>query len=42
VRPSNVPLFEPPNSLKMKAQERLTSEEATQRLDAELKSRATC
>lgn len=38
VRPSNVPIFEPPNSLKMKAQERLTSEEATQRLDAELKS----
>ncbi|MGD0144088.1 MAG: hypothetical protein ABSC92_13095 [Rhizomicrobium sp.] len=38
VRPSNVQLFEPPNSLKMKAQERLTSEEATQRLDAELRS----
>jgi DNA-binding response OmpR family regulator len=37
VRPSNVELFEPPNSLKMKAQERLTSEEAAQRLDAELK-----
>jgi DNA-binding response OmpR family regulator len=38
VRPSNVPLFDPPNSLRMKAQERLTSDEATQRLDAELKS----
>lgn len=37
-RPSNVPLFDPPNSLRMKAQERLTSEEATQRLDAELKA----
>lgn len=37
-RPSNVNLFEPPNSLRMKAQERLTSEEATQRLDQELKS----
>jgi len=36
-RPSNVELFEPPNSLKMKAKERLTSEEATLRLDAELK-----
>jgi DNA-binding response OmpR family regulator len=36
-RPSNVNLFEPPNSLRMKAQERLTTEEATQRLDRELK-----
>jgi DNA-binding response OmpR family regulator len=37
-RPSNVELFEPPNSLKMKAKDRLTSEEAAQRLDQELKS----
>ncbi|HTQ12387.1 MAG TPA: hypothetical protein VMH86_00825 [Rhizomicrobium sp.] len=37
-RPSNVELFEPPNSLKMKAQERLTSDDAAQRLDAQLKS----
>lgn len=36
-RPSTVGLFEPPNSLRMKAQERLTTEEATQRLDRELK-----
>ena len=36
-RPSNVELFEPPNSLKMKAKERLTSEEAAHRLDQELK-----
>jgi DNA-binding response OmpR family regulator len=36
--PSNVNIFEPPNSLRMKAHERLTSEEATQRLDKELKS----
>jgi DNA-binding response OmpR family regulator len=38
MRPSNVELFEPPNSLKMKAKEHLTSEEATQRLDQELKA----
>jgi DNA-binding response OmpR family regulator len=38
MRPSNVNIFEPPNSLRMKAQERLTSEEATQRLDRELKT----
>ena len=37
-RPSNVNIFEPPNSLRMKAHERLTSEEATQRLDLELKT----
>ncbi|HTP76638.1 MAG TPA: hypothetical protein VMJ73_06620 [Rhizomicrobium sp.] len=37
-RPSNVELFNPPNSLKMKAKDRLSAEEATQRLDAELKS----
>ena len=36
-RPSNVNIFEPPNSLRMKALERLTSEEATQRLDRELR-----
>jgi DNA-binding response OmpR family regulator len=36
-RPSNVELFEPPNSLKMKAKDHLTSEEATLRLDSELK-----
>lgn len=36
-RPSNANLFEPPNSLRMKAQERMTTEEATQRLDQELK-----
>lgn len=36
-RPSNAELFDPPNSLKMKALERLTSEEASQRLDLELK-----
>jgi DNA-binding response OmpR family regulator len=37
-RPSEVPLFEPPNSLRMKAQERMTSDEAAQKLDAQLKS----
>jgi DNA-binding response OmpR family regulator len=37
-RPSGVELFQPPNSLKMKARDGLTSEEATQRLDLELKS----
>ncbi len=36
-RPSNAELFEPPNSLKMKAKDRLTSEAAAQRLDQELK-----
>jgi DNA-binding response OmpR family regulator len=38
VRPSNVELFEPPNSLKMKAKERLSAEQATARLDTELRS----
>jgi DNA-binding response OmpR family regulator len=37
-RPSNVELFEPPNSLKMKAQDRLSADEAAQRLDAQLKA----
>jgi len=37
LRPSEVELFEPPNSLKMKAKERLTTEAAAQRLDQELK-----
>jgi DNA-binding response OmpR family regulator len=36
-RPSNVELFDPPNSLKMKAKEKLNAEEATKRLDAELR-----
>lgn len=36
-RGPNSNLFEPPNSLRMKAHERLTTEEATQRLDRELK-----
>ena len=36
-RASNVELFDPPNSLKMKAKERLSAEEATSRLDAELR-----
>jgi hypothetical protein len=36
-RPSNVELFEPPNSLRMKAKERLTPEEAAQRLEFEIK-----
>ncbi len=35
-RLSEIELFEPPNSLKMKAKERLTAEEATARLDVEL------
>jgi DNA-binding response OmpR family regulator len=37
-RPSNVELFQPPNSLKMKAKDGLTSEAAAQRLDQELKA----
>lgn len=37
-RPSDVELFEPPNSLKMKAKDRLTADETTQRLDVELRS----
>jgi len=36
-RPSNVELFDPPNSLKMKVKEGLSSDEAAQRLDLELK-----
>jgi DNA-binding response OmpR family regulator len=38
VRPSNVEMFEPPNSLKMKAKERLSPEEASARLDVELRA----
>jgi DNA-binding response OmpR family regulator len=42
LRPSDIELFEPPNSLKMKVAERLSDELANQRLDAELKkARAT-
>jgi len=37
-RPSNVELFEPPNSLKMKVHDRLSPEETAQRLDAQLKT----
>jgi DNA-binding response OmpR family regulator len=37
-RTSNVELFEPPNSLKMKAKDKLSSEALTRKLDAELKS----
>ena len=37
-RPSSVELFVPPNSLKMKAKERLSPEEAMQRLDQQLKT----
>ncbi|MEJ0025900.1 MAG: response regulator [Rhizomicrobium sp.] len=36
-RPSTVELFDPPNSLKMKAKERLTPEETALRLDSELR-----
>ena len=36
-RESNVELFDPPNSLKLKALERLSAEEITARLDAELR-----
>jgi DNA-binding response OmpR family regulator len=36
--PSNAELFEPPNSLKMKAKDRLTPEQAAQRLEFELKA----
>ncbi|MDE1985296.1 MAG: response regulator [Alphaproteobacteria bacterium] len=35
-RPNDTELFEPPNSLKMKAKDRLTGDEATAKLDAEL------
>ncbi|HWA90338.1 MAG TPA: hypothetical protein VG889_09905 [Rhizomicrobium sp.] len=37
-RPSNAELFEPPNSLKMKAKDRLTPEAMAQRLDHELRA----
>ncbi len=37
-RPSNVELFAPPNSLKMKAKDKLPAEAVTKLLDAELKS----
>jgi len=37
-RASNVELFDPPNSLKMKAKDRLPSEEIARRLDLELKT----
>jgi DNA-binding response OmpR family regulator len=36
-RPSNVELFDPPNSLKMKAKDRLSAEETAMRLDGELR-----
>jgi DNA-binding response OmpR family regulator len=36
-RSSNVELFDPPNSLRMKTKERLTPEEAAQRLEFEIK-----
>src|SRR5215467_5455893 len=38
IRARNVELFQPPNSLKMKAKDRLSAEEATLRLDAELRT----
>jgi DNA-binding response OmpR family regulator len=37
-RPSKVELFEPPNSLKMKAKDKLSAEAIARKLDAELKS----
>ncbi|HKQ45993.1 MAG TPA: hypothetical protein VJS47_11425 [Rhizomicrobium sp.] len=37
-RPSNVELFEPPNSLKMKAKDKLSADEIARRLDADLKA----
>lgn len=37
-RPSRVELFDPPNSLRMKARDRLTPEATAQRLDAELRA----
>lgn len=37
-RASNIDLFQPPNSLKMKVKERITAEEAALRLDGELKT----
>jgi DNA-binding response OmpR family regulator len=38
VRPSNVELFEPPNSLKMKAKDRLSEDVVARRLEAELRT----
>ena len=37
-RPSNIELFEPPNSLKMKAKDRLSTDEIARKLGAELKT----
>lgn len=37
-RPSNAELFEPPNSLKMKAKDRLTAEATAQKLELELRA----
>ena len=37
-RPSDIELFEPPNSLKMKAKDRLSTDEIARKLDAELKT----
>ncbi|HET7084834.1 MAG TPA: hypothetical protein VFI23_08695 [Rhizomicrobium sp.] len=37
-RASNIELFEPPNSLKMKAKDRLSGDEIARRLDVELKA----
>jgi DNA-binding response OmpR family regulator len=37
-RASNVDLFDPPNSLKMKAKDRLSAEDIARRLDSELKT----
>ena len=37
-RASNVEMFDPPNSLKMKAKDKLSAEDITRKLDAELKS----
>jgi len=37
-RPSTVELFEPPNSLKMKAKDKLSAEDIARRLDSELKT----
>ena len=37
-RPQNVELFDPPNSLRMKVKDRLTSEAAAHKLDQELKA----
>ncbi len=38
IRASNVELFEPPNSLKMKAKDKLSAEAIAKRLDSELKA----